>query len=105
MGVRQGLIQGQRQHAGAAFAAGRTLKMVLHRRRWRWLYCHGLAPQHFLYLRPDPHGQTSLRPTLAARLGADFGATRSEGHTSELQTLMRNSYAVLCFKKKQHKTK
>src|SRR3546814_2620223 len=27
---------------------------------------------------------------------------RSEEHTSELQSLMRNSYAVLCLKKKQH---
>src|SRR3546814_10376899 len=27
---------------------------------------------------------------------------RSEEHTSELQSLMRNSYAVFCFKKKQH---
>src|SRR3546814_5637546 len=26
--------------------------------------------------------------------------TRSEEHTSELQSLMRNSYAVFCFKKK-----
>src|SRR3546814_7353411 len=29
---------------------------------------------------------------------------RSEAHTSELQSLMRNSYAVFCLKKKQHKT-
>src|SRR3546814_10132247 len=28
--------------------------------------------------------------------------TRSEEHTSELQSLMRNSYAVLCLKKKYH---
>src|SRR3546814_8698078 len=28
---------------------------------------------------------------------------RSEEHTSELQTLMRISYAVLCLKKKKHK--
>src|SRR3546814_4446221 len=27
---------------------------------------------------------------------------RSEEHTSELQSLMRNSYAVFCLKKKQH---
>src|SRR3546814_5297429 len=27
---------------------------------------------------------------------------RSEEHTSELQSLMRNSYAVFCFKKKTH---
>src|SRR3546814_4758293 len=31
------------------------------------------------------------------------GSTRSEEHTSELQSLMRTSYAVLCFKKK-HKS-
>src|SRR3546814_1818634 len=32
--------------------------------------------------------------------------TRSEEHTSELQSLMRNSYAVFCLKKKkQHTTK
>src|SRR3546814_10325858 len=28
---------------------------------------------------------------------------RSEEHTSELQSLMRNSYAVFCFKKKKYK--
>src|SRR3546814_5050624 len=40
-------------------------------------------------------------PALAARLG------RSEEHTSELQSLMRISYAVFCLKKKnkvQHRT-
>src|SRR3546814_2499122 len=29
------------------------------------------------------------------------GGHRSEGHTSELQSLMRNSYAVFCLKKKK----
>src|SRR3546814_1032946 len=29
---------------------------------------------------------------------------RSEEHTSELQSLMRNSYAVFCFKKKRQRT-
>src|SRR3546814_4628604 len=29
--------------------------------------------------------------------------SRSEEHTSELQSLMRTSYAVLCLKTKQHK--
>src|SRR3546814_3493450 len=37
----------------------------------------------------------------------DFGRiaaqTRSEEHTSELQSLMRISYAVFCLKKKKHK--
>src|SRR3546814_10462144 len=31
------------------------------------------------------------------------GVLRSEEHTSELQSLMRNSYAVFCFKKKLKK--
>src|SRR3546814_10329927 len=30
------------------------------------------------------------------------GATRSEEHTSELQSLMRNSYSVFCLKKKKN---
>src|SRR3546814_4250715 len=33
--------------------------------------------------------------------GSDRGS-RSEEHTSELQSLMRNSYAVFCLKKKKH---
>src|SRR3546814_10340413 len=32
------------------------------------------------------------------------GLRRSEEHTSELQSLMRNSYAVLCLKKKNEST-
>src|SRR3546814_6563440 len=32
------------------------------------------------------------------------GALRSEEHTSELQSLMRISYAVFCLKKKKKKT-
>src|SRR3546814_3573342 len=35
----------------------------------------------------------------------DAQAFRSEEHTSELQSLMRISYAVFCLKKKKHKTK
>src|SRR3546814_10851152 len=36
-------------------------------------------------------------------LNAQLGL-RSEEHTSELQSLMRNSYAVFCLKKKRNKT-
>src|SRR3546814_5354690 len=35
----------------------------------------------------------------AFTLSGGFGAFRSEEHTSELQPLMRTSYAVFCFKK------
>src|SRR3546814_8316479 len=35
--------------------------------------------------------------------GLSCGGTRSEEHTSELQSLMRTSYAVFCLKKKKDK--
>src|SRR3546814_4610211 len=37
-----------------------------------------------------------------ARLGPGGRSGRSEEHTSELQSLMRISYAVFCLKKKKH---
>src|SRR3546814_4984462 len=40
--------------------------------------------------------------TLLARLDVE-GFLRSEEHTSELQSLMRSSYAVFCLKKKKHR--
>src|SRR3546814_2825031 len=42
------------------------------------------------------------QPELA--LGRTRGEQRSEEHTSELQSLMRISYAVFCLKKKNKKT-
>src|SRR3546814_7133648 len=44
----------------------------------------------------------AAKPKLAFFLGADEEESelRSEEHTSELQSLMRISYAVFCFKKK-----
>src|SRR3546814_3322970 len=44
---------------------------------------------------------TSTR-AIAAAAGKPMSAIRSEEHTSELQSLMRNSYAVFCLKKKKN---
>src|SRR3546814_1393219 len=46
------------------------------------------------------------RPLAQRILGGDAGraAVRSEEHTSELQSLMRISYAVFCLKKKNQTT-
>src|SRR3546814_6924557 len=41
---------------------------------------------------------------VAKRIEAGCAAFRSEEHTSELQSLMRISYAVFCLKKKSKKT-
>src|SRR3546814_1819714 len=46
-------------------------------------------------VRPGPRLRIALAPPVVAR--------RSEEHTSELQSLMRISYAVFCLNKKKHK--
>src|SRR3546814_5059037 len=60
----------------------------------RHVGCLGLA------LRAGQHQQfrlTGFEPVLAPAV-----ADRTEEHTSELQSLMRISYAVFCLKKKNH---
>src|SRR3546814_6259927 len=51
--------------------------------------------------RTDCHS----RPAFRLRHQPDPYRFRSEEHTSELQSLMRISYAVFCLKKKNNKTK
>src|SRR3546814_8614325 len=49
-----------------------------------------------------PFAARSMKPTSRrCVLDADAGAIRSEEHTSELQSLMRISYAVFCMKNKK----
>src|SRR3546814_7347896 len=57
-------------------------------------------PRHDRRLRDEllrRHGRQILVRTVRAGAGR-----RSEEHTSELQSLMRNSYAVFCLKKKNN---
>src|SRR3546814_7845141 len=49
---------------------------------------------------PGPERQGFFAPGRSQKRIAD----RSEEHTSELQSLMRNSYAVFCLKKKKKRT-
>src|SRR3546814_1342446 len=55
-------------------------------------------------LQDEPYPQRAellrLHAAALAVRGADVA--RSEEHTSELQSLMRNSYAVFCLKKKKN---
>src|SRR3546814_8270935 len=52
---------------------------------------------------PAGGGSDLLSRLLAPKLQESLG--RSEEHTSELQSLMRISYAVFCLKKKKEKNK
>src|SRR3546814_8787480 len=47
---------------------------------------------------PDKRGHDLLDPGIRSR---GYAAQRSEEHTSELQSLMRISYAVFCLKQKK----
>src|SRR3546814_2520107 len=48
-------------------------------------------------------GSLAIAPQTAAQANSEVG--RSEEHTSELQSLMRISYAVFCLKTKKHQQK
>src|SRR3546814_10731640 len=59
---------------------------------------------HTLLCRSLNHAlvvETVQQPGHRSRIDCQI---RSEEHTSELQSLMRISYAVFCLKKKKHKT-
>src|SRR3546814_5513306 len=70
---------------------------------------HRALTEHIL-LGGAPRAIAILDGTLAAALGLGLRLwlvglavwARSEEHTSELQSLMRISYAVFCLKKKKH---
>src|SRR3546814_7468195 len=51
-----------------------------------------------------PYDVSSVRQLFSSGTMFSIDVKRSEEHTSELQSLMRNSYAVLCLKKKTNYT-
>src|SRR3546814_1551370 len=67
---------------------------------------HDVAATYVLYLGwfdGNPATLNQLPPAEASRKYVEFMG-RSEEHTSELQSLMRISYAVFCLKKKKRQT-
>src|SRR3546814_3211030 len=59
-----------------------------------WVMCNHIKPQVTLL---------AYRPSIDSK-GHPRTRSRSEEHTSELQSLMRISYAVFCLKKKKNTT-
>src|SRR3546814_7652066 len=66
----------------------KQVRSVLH--RWR------VAPPW-----AEARGRGSARPICRMTISCPARSARSEEHTSELQSLMRISYAVFCLKKKK----
>src|SRR3546814_9991466 len=88
----------KRGHAPPAktYIDNRALFVFL-RRHWLYFTCHFVG---FGMIAILAFGWAAWAPASAMRrFGMD--AARSEEHTSELQSLMRNSYAVFCLKKKK----
>src|SRR3546814_6965581 len=64
-----------------------------------YLEKHSDSPS-FAYFGDEEEAFQKLRAGFRADLGHPCSQSRSEEHTSELQSLMRISYAVFCLKKK-----
>src|SRR3546814_6031486 len=80
----------------------------------RELNLRGRWPEHGRFFERWARDSAAVRERLPARLDLAYGDTpaealdlfpRSEEHTSELQSLMRISYAVFCLKKKNNNIK
>src|SRR3546814_2058511 len=91
----------RRRHTRCALVTGvQTCALpICHPRRQAAEHVLGQAGAEQDLAHPDEHRQGGERPAgRRAPDGGDHG--RSEEHTSELQSLMRISYAVFCLKKK-----
>src|SRR3546814_7323284 len=69
--------------------------------RRRWPMPDAIAPRRREYRAAAAPAATAVTTELPAAASAP--PDRSEEHTSELQSLMRISYAVFCLKKKKNK--
>src|SRR3546814_10241944 len=99
-------------HDDNALGSGRARRARVFLRRRQLCLC-AVRRRHRSLLGTKPGSgisERSARP-LASRSqcltwpGCNRGRLRSEEHTSELQSLMRISYAVFCLKKKKQKKK
>src|SRR3546814_1099530 len=75
-------------------------KTVCPARVWRRSDAHAGRLCQGQHQRPEPRAPARCAAAGRLRAGVHRKGVRSEEHTSELQSLMRISYAVFCLKKK-----
>src|SRR3546814_7825745 len=93
------LVEGQHRHIRQMLAQ-KLKQRSAHKRRRNNCKCRAIRKQR--PRRFAKRGEDALRQRRVERIGpGQIGADRSEEHTSELQSLMRISYAVFCLKKKK----
>src|SRR3546814_9231782 len=83
---------------GAVYGDRRALDALLPGIGWRDLASIDLVVE--IVARPEQAGIHIAQCMADLFVGRDLLPDRSEEHTSELQSLMRISYAVFCLKKK-----
>src|SRR3546814_7169024 len=92
--VEPGAVEAERRARAQAHAQHLAVES-LHGRKLGGAQVHVIEPA-------ERHGRgTSSGADTLLRRRLGMAPLRSEEHTSELQSLMRNSYAVFCFTKKQ----
>src|SRR3546814_3112438 len=99
------LIESQKEHLRKAWRHDDHYYQDKYGRRFKWL----IAGLKLIALKIDSfawgHGErlwkAPIALTIVLSIMSLFLAVRSEEHTSELQSLMRISYAVFCLKKKK----
>src|SRR3546814_6997440 len=84
--INQGVAGIVAQASGSAAATDRTFDAFL--------------PKAGIQMAWTPNLKTGFTVQRGYRSGGSSGNIRSEEHTSELQSLMRNAYAVFCLKQK-----
>src|SRR3546814_10422564 len=94
--AREGEVRGTRcidQMASVSPFMGFSRRISSNETATRQIGCCSM-PAGWIHCTAFPPGNRSMRPVTRSRKS-------SEEHTSELQSLMRISYAVFCWKKKQ----
>src|SRR3546814_1617229 len=81
---------------------GQALAERAHREIPRAVFAHAVLHRGAEAFRPGGRAAGAALKAVAALETDAVVLTRSEEHTSELQSLMRISYAVFCLKKKTH---
>src|SRR3546814_7426557 len=97
-----GLNEARAIYAGSFWAMGGIILYALFAQKVRrpLLMAIGIIFGGFVVARIISIAMDGYDPMLGASIGS-----RSEEHTSELQSLMRISYAVFCLQKKKHQKK
>src|SRR3546814_3919845 len=93
-------IRSPQQHVGVVHSSNLCTEITLNTNDSEIAVCNLGSVNLVAHMKPAAAGGFELdHDKLKRTVGIAMRMLRSEEHTSELQSLMRNSYAVFCLKK------